>query len=69
MQKVTPLYTKYYFSYLYTQLLRTETHFITDGTNTVWHIDDVENILMSNYGCSPADLYTIGALTLERKLG
>ena len=51
--KVTPLYTKLYFTHLYNTLLTTETHFITDGAYQVWHIDDVEDVLIKEYGELP----------------
>lgn len=44
------LYTKYFFEQTFAAMKANEQNFILDPSGTVWHIEDVETILIVNHG-------------------
>lgn len=47
---VACLYTKHFFEQLYRYMLEGKLDTAIDTSNTIWHLVDVEEILVKNYG-------------------
>lgn len=48
--KVECLYTEHHFKMMYEALVETGHDIVTDHSDTQWHIDDIENILINEFG-------------------
>lgn len=49
-KKAECLYNKYFFEQLHKYMLQEQVDTALDGSNTTWHLMDVEKILIDNYG-------------------
>ncbi len=45
MPKTLPLYNQYFFKTLLQEMERANTYFIIDGNETLWHVDDILQVL------------------------
>ncbi len=50
MAKTHCLYNKFFFEELYRYMLNNNLNCALDTSNTVWHLQDVEEILIKEYG-------------------
>lgn len=50
MSKVDSLYNQFFFEQLYKYMLDSHIDSAIDGSNTVWCLNDVESILIKEYG-------------------